>query len=315
MICTITWNSLTLPEWQAKFEEIRFSTILQSYAYAKSQFIVNKQKPKIGIIQIAGSPAGLVQLMEVSLFKNIIHAMIVDRGPLWFEGCGSVEHFSAFTAELDRQFPKRFGRRRRFIPEIEDSPKVRTILRENGFTPASEGTYETIWLDLTQGAEDLRQNLKKNWRGALKKAEKNDVTLEWDSAGAHLPWLLQEYKLDKIAKGYAGPSVKLMRALAQTFTPGGNLLIGRAISKGKPIGAVLILRHGCGATYQIGWSNLAGRDLGAHYLLLWDALGMLQKRGVKDFDLGGVNEEEAKGVKKFKSGMGGRLVRLPGMYH
>ena len=92
------------------------------------------------------------------------------------------------------------------------------------------------------------------------------------------------------------------------------MLIGRALSDDKAIGAILIFCHGQGATYQIGWSGKAGRDQGAHYLLLWDAISVLQNKGVKDFDLGGVNEDEAKGVKRFKSGMGGRLVSLPGIY-
>ncbi|MCB1532090.1 MAG: GNAT family N-acetyltransferase [Alphaproteobacteria bacterium] len=265
------------------------------------------------MIEIDGREAGLVQILEAGFFGNLIHAVIVDRGPLWFEGFGSTAHFKAFTAELNRQFPRRFGRKRRFIPEIEDNPKTRNILKKNNFYPIGQHGYETIWVDLTQEENILMSTLKAQSRNKLRKAQKADLTIEWDEKGAYLPWLLTTYSLDKKEKSYDGPSVKLLQALGRTFLPK-NMLIGRALINDKPVGAILILCHGSGATYQIGWSSQEGRKTAAHHRLLWDAFCVLKNKGIKDFDLGGVNDGTAKGVKQFKSGMGGHLVRLPGLY-
>jgi lipid II:glycine glycyltransferase (peptidoglycan interpeptide bridge formation enzyme) len=68
------------------------------------------------------------------------------------------------------------------------------------------------------------------------------------------------------------------------------------------------------ATYQAGWASVAGKKNSAHNVLLWQACQILRKEGIKDLDLGGVNEEGAAGVKVFKEGMGGELVQYVGQY-
>lgn len=293
---------------------IRRSTLLQSYDYAKAICPQLKMKGRWGLIFIDGNEAGLVQILEAGLLRNLVHALIIDRGPLWFEGYGTAEHFDAFMATLVKQFPRRIGRRYRLIPEIQEGSTVRVQLARCGFK-AQEGTpYQTIWIDLTQSLEDLRSRLKKNWRNMLSRAEGMDIDIVWHQDAQALKRLLERYAADKIQKGYDGASVKTIVALAKTMLPHGRMLIGHAVKDGKEVASVLLLLHGRGATYQIGWTSGTGRDCGAQNLLLWDALGVLKQKGVLDFDLGGINDESAKGVKIFKTGMGGSTVALSGLY-
>ncbi len=314
MTCTIKWNVLTFSEWKQRFNQIRRSTLLQSYPYAQAQSALHNQKPRWGLIEINGQEAGLVQIMEAGLFKNIFHAIIIDRGPLWFNGFGTLEHMRGFAGALQREFPARFGRRRRFMPEMESGAALGTILTEAGFKPQAAKPYETIWIDLTKSEDIWLKNLKSGWRGALRKAQKCGITIEWDDSGAHFPWLMKNYLIDKEEKNYDGPSLPLLTSLARYFIPNKEMMIGRALIDGKPIAGILLLCHGGAATYQIGWSSQKGRETAAHHLLLWEALCVLQAKGLTDFDLGGVNEDTAKGVKKFKSGMGGELVHISGLY-
>jgi len=308
MICTINWNMLSFPEWEQRFKRVQRSTLLQSYPYAQSMAEMQSQKPRWGVIMIDNQEAGLVQITEAGILKNLIHAVILDRGPLWFKEFGTDAHITAFFTEFNRKFPSRMGRKRRIIPETHID------LTPLGYRDAG-GIYETIWLDVTKPQDDLRAELKKNWRGTLIKAEKRGLTLEWDSKGDHLAWLLQSYAVDKETKGYDGPSVKLLRTLAKYHLPRGEVLIGRALLDGKAVAGILILCHGSGATYQIGFTSPQGRDNGAHHILLWQALGVLKFKQIKDFDLGGINDDSAKAVKTFKQGMGGETVTLSGMYH
>ena len=314
MTCNIEWNTLPATQWCELLDTIDCGNLLQSQEYNNAQRQLNQQKQRLGLIKIKGQAAGLVQVLEAGILANFVHAVIIDRGPLWFEGFGSLEDFEGFVKELNGQFPRRLGRRRRFIPEIEDSPQVREILARNGFRHVAQSAYQTIRLDLNQSLEELRAGLKKNWRGALKKAEKAGLDIEWDEQGQHLPWLLKAYALDKQKRGYDGPDPKRMQIIAQEFVKTDNLIIGRALINNKPIAAILVPCHGRGATYQIGWSSQTGRQTCAHYLLLWQLLRKLKNKGIIDLDLGGVNDETAKGVKSFKSGMGGHLQCLPGLY-
>lgn len=307
MPCTIRWNQLNFSEWEQRFKSIPRPNLLQSYAYAQAICPLKGLKPRWGMIYINEQEAGLVQIFEAGILKNAIHAVILDRGPLWFDGYETEQNIQSFFKEFNDLFPNRWGRKRRIIPEttLDISPY--------GYTKTGPG-YQTRILDLRQNNEKLRKNLKKNWRGTLKKAEKQGVRTEWDEKGEHLAWLLQHYAVDKETKGYDGPSVKLIKALAKTMIPRGDMIIGRAILDDKPIAGIMILRHGAGATYQLGFSSNAGRSVGAHHILLWNAMLELKDKGIKDFDLGGINNETAKGVQHFKEGMGGTVFNCSGLY-
>lgn len=307
MICYISWKALSFTEWNERFSRVKRANLLQSYSYAHAMCKLNNQTARWGMIEIDGVEAGIVQILEAGLLKNAIHAIILDRGPLWFDGFGNENHIKSFFTTFNQQFPARFGRKRRIIPETD------LDLTSLGLKKSNKG-YETLSIDLRKDLETLRANLKKNWRGALQKAEKSHITIEWDASGEHFPWLIQNYAVDRETKGYDGPSVKLIRALATTMLPRGEMLIGRAILNGQPIAGIMIICHGRGATYQLGFSNTAGRQHNAHHILLWHAIERLKNNGITDFDLGGTNDETAKGIKKFKQGMGGKAIQLSGLY-
>ena len=78
--------------------------------------------------------------------------------------------------------------------------------------------------------------------------------------------------------------------------------------------AMMFLVHGASATYHIGWSGDEGRRLGAHNLVLWNALAALRERGVRRLDLGGVNTQRSAGIARFKIGTGGSVVTLAGSF-
>lgn len=314
MTCEIIWNGLSLQDWQKRFAKIRRSNMLQSYPYAQAVSITHHQKPAWGLIKINNKEAGLVQILEASTLFGLLHAVILDRGPLWFEGFGSQEDFEAFCETYMEAFPRRFGRKRRFMPEINHSQSVQSILYSCDYYPINEQKYETIWINLEENEQKLLKNLKKKWKSSLNKAQKSKIIVEWDDKGEYFDWLLAKYHQDKIDKNYDGPSLSMLKSLATYFMAEKNMVIGRALINDKPIAAILIFCHGTSATYQVGWSSQTGRTHCAHHLLLWDSLTHLKTKGIKDFDLGGINDETAQGVKKFKEGMGGDKIHLSGLY-
>lgn len=287
--------------------------------YITAQCVLNNQFSREGIIEIDGVEAGYVRTLEAAICGQLIHAVILDRGPVWFDGFGTREHNYAFFEQFAAKFPKRFGRMRRIIPEIEDTPENHEMMTALGYKRKQGAGYQTIMMDLRHDDDTLRKSLKKSWRTALNKAERQgeELVVEWDNKTAFLPWFLQNYALDKALKGYQGPSQKLLLAFARTFGVHRKMLIGKALYKDKPVAGILLLCHGKGATYQVGWNHEEGRDVCAHNLLLWDALRVLKEKGVTVFDLGGLNDESAAGVGEFKksfAGKKGRAVQLAGFY-
>jgi hypothetical protein len=310
----IKWNTLSTEDWEKRFSQLPRSNILQSYTYARAACPLLKQKAKWGLIFVDDREAGLVQIFEAGILWNAFHALIVDRGPLWFEGFGGPMHIKLFYGELNRQFPQRFGRRRRVLPETEDGLAAQKMIAGTGLVPANDAGYQTIWLDLTKDEETLRAGLKQKWRNSLNKAERMATGIEWDLDAKTLSEILTVYATDKEARGYGGPTPALLRAYAPLIAARGELLVGRTLENGKLTAFTVFATHGRSATYLIGWSSSAGREASAHHRLLWEGALMLQRKGIKELDLGGINDEGAEGIKNFKEGLGGKNVRYLGRH-
>jgi len=317
MKCKIIWNKLALNEWQDRFVHVERSNILQSYPYAQAAAKTYGQKAQWGLIMMDDKEAGLVQIIETSLIFGAIHGLILDRGPLWFNGFGGAAHIKLFFDEINKKFPKRFGRKRRILPEMNKGPAIEQIIKQCGFEKKSNiHGYQTIWWDLTQEALTARDNLKSNWRGSLKKAETSGLEISWNTHKQSFDAFKQEYIQDKLSKGYTGISPKLLNNLALFSTQQHPIIIGTASLSGKDIAGVLFITHGQCATYQIGWSDEQGRKHCAHHSLLWNAREELKKRDITALDLGGINDHDdtQKGLSNFKRGIGGDEIELAGHY-
>lgn len=313
LICTIHWSEKKPDTWDLLYSGAPHCSLLQSQPYIRAIAKLNNYSIRYGVISLNDDVAGVCAILETGLLNNIVHALMIDQGPIWRRGYGSDTEFKAFLKALRTDFPKRFGRKVRFIPFVSNTTEARDHLFEYGFKPMSK-PYQSIRINTDQDLKDLRAQLKKKWRNALSKAEKSNVECEWTSGGGNLGWLVENYLEDKARKNYAGPSMKTLMALISEFSRGQNLMIGTAILDGKPIASILIFIHGQSATYQIGYSGKVGREKAAHHLLLWDAILRLKERMVYDFDLGGINDEDAKGVRDFKLGMGGEVYETPGLW-
>ena len=315
-ICEIDWTPIPLATWEDHFRSIRRSTLLQHYPYALANRAANQIGARHGIIKIDGSEAGLIQLAEVGIIKNLVHAISLDRGPLWFAGFGTPDQVAAFFRTLAEEFPRRIGRKIRLLPEALDNQANRAAIIASGYARKSsfEG-YQTIWLDLTNTAERLRAGLNGKWRNVLSKSERSSLIVTDDWTGASSVPFMNAYQADRLEKSYNGPPLKLLTALLECMVPRQEAVIWNATQDGQVVAGILILLHGTSATYQIGWTTGQGRKLGAHHQLLWKAIVQLKARGITDFDLGGVNDECAAGVKKFKQGLGGQDVKLAGFFN
>jgi len=308
-------------------------SLLQSYDYSIAARRFYGQKPRWGVIQINGENAGLVQMMESGLpvpftKRYLLHVMMVDNAPLWLPGFGSAIHVSVFFSALNDLYPARAGRWRRVLPNVEDSPVAVKFIEKAGFSRKDAPPHHTIWLDLRPDLEALRAGLLQKWRNILNKAEKSDLRVRCDDKGHDFAAFIMHYKADMVMKDYRGASPKLMALLGAQFLKRGNLLVLTAYKdirdtnnatdnqtlENDPIAGIIILCHGKSATYQAGWSGDEGRQYGAHNFLLWRAIEILKSKDITDFDLGGINENGAKNIKHFKSGLGGAEITYAGHY-
>jgi lipid II:glycine glycyltransferase (peptidoglycan interpeptide bridge formation enzyme) len=74
---------------------------------------------------------------------------------------------------------------------------------------------------------------------------------------------------------------------------------------GVPVSGLVVSAMGDSAIYLLGATNDAGLNSRGAYLLQWTMIGWLKERGIKSYDLGGIDPEGNPGVYYFKRGFSG----------
>lgn len=310
MRCTIDW-SLTTDAWDEIFAVAPRPSLLQSRPYGEAVTPRMGQRIRRGLARIDGAPIALIQLQEAALLGRAIHAVILDRGPVWLESIEAPLHARAVFETLASEFPARLGRRRRVIPEVTIHD-AHTVFDGLALKEREAPGYQTIWVNLRPDEPRLRARLKPKWRNMLAKSEAAGLTVEWDWSRRLLSPFLAYYASDQLAKGYPGPDPATIRAMAERFAD--KTAIAMAWDGDLPAAGILLFLHGRSATWQTGFVTETGRRAAANQLLLWQAMLTLKDHGIQWFDLGGINAEDAIGVMRFKQGLGGTDVTLAGPF-
>lgn len=308
--CEIRWSLSEPPEWAAHLKRVPKSNLLQTGAYAEAMRVIRSVRPRFGLIEMDGAVRGMLHISEASMLWGGIQAITLDRGPLWLDKPVGISEWQAFFTEWNRQFPKRFGRRVRVMPELQEDVAARVF--PEGSKVLHKG-YETLWLDIAPAPDEIRAGFKPKWRNGLNAAERAGLRVMETQHFIAVAGIIALYEKHKRERGYSGPSAKFLRALAHAAFAKGQVLGLLAYQGDTIVAAQLFILHGSSATYQVGWANEAGRKAKAHSLLLWEAILRLKQQGIGQLDLGGVNAEDAAGVTAFKEGLGGAPYKLIGI--
>ncbi len=192
------------------------------------------------------------------------------------------------------------------------SPERPLPLQTIGALPlVSPATVAT--LDLTPEPAALMAGLHQKWRNRLRHAQAQKLRITRqnmpDDPGH---WLLQADLVQQAARGYRSWPLALTLAYARANRGLAKLFTAHA---GKePVAAMLILRHGTGATYHIGHTRASGRLMSAHTLLLWSVMLWARSKGVQRLELGTIDTEDGRGLARFKLGTGARAKTLGGTW-
>ncbi len=228
-------------------------------------------------------------------------------GPQWHDGTDTNAQAEAL-ARLARRLPTTGARL--WISTARDAMGDAGFARA-GHIPLLAGRAEAR-LDLTQGLAALRRGMGGKWRNALVRAEASVAAGAMRLQDAPLPvdpahWLLRLEAAQRRARGYSAWPTALTLAYARANP--GDARIFWAEHQGNPIAGLVILRHGAGATYHLGWTGPDGRRMAAHQVLIWQAVCWLCARGGTRLDLGQIDPDRAPGLMRFKLGTGASATR------
>jgi len=287
----ITLHPFAGPDWQSAIEALAgpgAGGMQQSATYGAVVRALGRQVTQIEI-RAAGACIGLVQMIARK------RLWLISRGPVFAPGV---------APDIQRAALRALARR---VGVVIATPGA--DMSGFGLIPLISARHHAIW-SLDRTPAELRAGLAGKWRNRLAGAERAGLRLHVEH---DIDWILRADQAQQTARGYRALPAGFTRAwAAQTRA---DLRAWRIEDDaGQRLAGVIVLRHGAGASYHIGWSGAQGRRVGAHNVGLWQAALWLRDQGVTRFDLGEVNSEEEAGRMHFKLGTGAQPQALGATY-
>lgn len=178
----------------------------------------------------------------------------------------------------------------------------------------------TMIIDLAGSEDNILARMKQKTRYNIRLAAKKGVTVRpWDDLPAFHQMMLVTGGRDE----FGVHSLEYYRRAYELFHPKGTAELLVAEFEGKPLAALMVFAHGKRAWYVYGASNNEERNRMPTYLLQWEAMRWARSKGVEEYDLWGVPDEDEEtleanfterndglwGVYRFKRGFGGEVKR------
>lgn len=303
----VDWGTQDMAAWD-KAHAAAAAPLQQDWAYGSTMVSVGARVLRARV-HADGVPVAQAQFI-VRKFAKYVSLALCTRGPLWLQDLSAKDKAAAYK-EMRKTLPLPGLRFMMVTPNetLQEQPGLPTVRR-------IMSGYSTVMLDISRPLDVLRANLDGRWRQPLHRAEKSELNVQrMGTNPGQYRWLLDAEMQQRVDRGLEGmPLVWFERYAESRKQPSRNLLSLRADVGRERVAGMMFLIHGAAATYQVGWTSDAGRDLHAHNLMLWRAIEELRERGVRSLDLGGVNTQRSAGVARFKMATGGTVRQLAGSY-
>ena len=308
----ITWNGCSATDWNDLIERAPQVALEQAWMYGAAYADSNaRAETHRAIVTAGGEPLALAQIF-CRRFGSLGMAGQLLRGPVLLRTATTsddlAELITAVRSALRQQKRAFFF----WTPDAICKEAASAAARSTGMRPVITG-YSSACVDLTRSTEAMRSNLHGKWRNALTRAEAESLKIDARTDQRSIEWLLDKYDVLRRQRRFGGSSAEMLRIIVDG-SPKRQTLLVRAFKEGMAVGGALFVRHGCRATYIVGWSDPAARPLNVGTLLLWRGMTGMRDRGATSFDLGGIDTRKAPGIARFKLGTGGAPYTLPGTF-
>jgi peptidoglycan pentaglycine glycine transferase (the first glycine) len=251
---------------------------------------------------IRPAPMGLGRLVWIARGPVLDRAVDAAAGfPLW----------RAAAAALRAHFVTSMGDYLRIAPPFDSDAGAPV---PSGFSLTAMDGWASAALDLGAPLDDLHAGLKGKWRTAIRRAEKDGVTVDRAEGAAAVAAFAGAHDAFMAEVG-AGGSVDGASIVAMERGVDARLAVYEARLNGAVCGRALTAatpgRGGGRVEYLAGHTDDAGRRANAGQALLWRAVCDAKAAGAATFDVGGLDPERTpKGIFDFKAGLQGTPYRL-----
>lgn len=305
---------LTETEWNKYLELFDDSSIYQTNAFAKyskggkniEHFILKSDNEVISV--------AMIRIIQIPIIKRGL--AYIRWGPLWQRKNKNI-NVDVLDLAL-KNLINEYVIKRKFILRIisghflEEDYDFKGIFKKYGFNLYKKND-KTVIIDLLKDEEKLRGNFRKQWRYRLKNTEKLGLTVIQTDTDDAFDIFLSTYKSMHTRKQFKEfIDVESFRYINAELPVEQKMQIFICKHNDMPLSTVVISSMGNSGIYLLGGSNDEGLKLSASYLLQWEVIKWLKRKGIKWYNLGGIDPVNGPGVYTFKTGMGGNEVNYIG---
>lgn len=199
----------------------------------------------------------------------------------------------------------------RVRPQLELSDESMHLFERLGFrrAPMYLSVEHAGVLDLTKSEEEILKGMRQRLRRALRKAEKNNITVETSTNPDDITEFYQIQLQTARRHDFVSFSEDFLKKQFAAFAETGNAVLYTARYNGEVLAQNFMIFYGNEASYHYGVSTELGTKLSGAPLLHMQAMRDARERGVTRYNFWGiVDEDDTKhrfyGVSVFKRGFG-----------
>ena|GEM_PF-6187425 len=314
------------PGWEELTVSDPFCSVFQSSSWFHfnknmgrgSTFIFDKKKTW-GMLSLNGFHPIRVLKFNNRRFSNLVTSGLHLLGANEFIG-GPISSGKKERTEVLKEFLDNFSKRRVMLrgtlSEAYSSEEISSILREYHYLVCDNFTLK---VNLQRSKEEAYASLKKKGRKAVRLAEEAGVLV---SLAKNEQEIKEYYELLcswRANLGFQTGSFEGLKDQWNLFHPRNAMEIFIARWKGKPVAAMGVMHHNGNAIELMSTQSQINyeENLFAGDLIKWKIIEWGVEKGLRSYDLGGVNpnptSKKEKNILQFKSKWGGELVKRYGI--
>jgi hypothetical protein len=300
-----TWRASIVAFRDANLYQVWQGTSVGDRSVGVSRLVLKKNRQVVAAAEI--------RLFLVPVIgKGIAY---VRWGPLWRRpsdphDADPLEHFRQVIRALRNEYVSQRQLVLRLNPRlfIEEHGDCTKILTDEGFSSLPGKVAErSLIMDLAPSLVELRANFDKKWRNCLNKAERGGLTVVRGTSIS----LFDEFKCiytEMLRRKRFAPAADIERHRARQASLPPDLRMGILIARDRGVACAGAIYSALGDTaiYLFGATNESGMRTAGAYLVQWELLKTLKERGIRTYDLHGINHELNPGTYRFKKGLAGK---------
>lgn len=292
------WDNFVTSHPEANF--------LQSWQWGAFHLSRNRTVLRRGIFKngtLIGVYTGHVEPARRGKHLQIVGGPIID----WKDAAAVKELFSDIRAQAKKSGCVYV----RIRPQIEESSQARQQFKALGLKPAP--MYLSVELagvlDISLPEEEVLKGMRQRLRRALRKAEKNNITIETSTDPADIKDFYNIQLQTAGRQKFVPFSESFLEKQFAAFAATGNAVLYTAKYEGEILAQNFMIFYGNEASYHYGVSTELGTRLSGAPLLHMQAMRDARERGITRYNFWGiVDEDDTKhrfyGVSVFKRGFG-----------